>query len=314
MARMPREQYEGATYHIYNRGDQGSMIFAEDAGKAFFIRHLGEAALRFNARCLAYCVMTNHYHVLLKTTELGISRIMHLVGSAYGSYLAQKEWNGHVFAGRFRSRVVDDEEYLLAVSDYIHLNPVSACLTPSPAAYPWSAYHFYRMASGPRWLDIDTIPRVRRMTGGAPEYADWLELQPPKNCLFEKLLWKPSTSKDALLRALSLTSSASTDLSSLLTGVCEHFRLAGLSSGNMPREMVSIAQQTFAYLAREYLAATYAEIAELSDLSPQAARNANLKMRKAIAGPDENARKRASELDQLALEAFGMRQTVQGSI
>jgi putative transposase len=129
MARPLRIEYEGAVYHIISRGNRGEHIFAEDQDKEYFIETLQTAVEKYKIDLYAFCIMGNHYHLLLTAPQGELGKAMHYIGSAYGSFLRrQKGWVGHVFAGRYKSLCVEKEGYLLELSRYIHLNPVRAGL------------------------------------------------------------------------------------------------------------------------------------------------------------------------------------------
>ena len=144
MARSLRIEHEGAVYHILSRGNRGEHIFAENHDKEYFIKTLQNAVEKYKIDLYAYCIMGNHYHLLLTTPYGQLKKAMHYIGSAYGSFLRrQKGWIGHVFAGRYKSLCVEKEGYLLELSRYIHLNPVRAGLAEKPEGYKWSSYLYY---------------------------------------------------------------------------------------------------------------------------------------------------------------------------
>jgi putative transposase len=155
MARPLRIEYEGAVYHIISRGNRGEHIFEEDRDKQYFIETLRNAVEKYKTDIYAYCIMGNHYHLLLAVPYGELTKAMHYIGSAYGSFLRrQRGWIGHVFAGRYKSLCVQKEGYLLELSRYIHLNPVRAGLAEMPEGYKWSSYGCYVGERGePKWLN-----------------------------------------------------------------------------------------------------------------------------------------------------------------
>lgn len=159
MARPLRIEYEGAVYHIISRGNRGEHIFAEDQDKEYFIETLQNAVKKYKIDLYAYCIMGNHYHLLLTTPYGKLAKAMHYIGSAYGSFLRrQKGWIGHIFAGRYKSLCVEKEGYLLELSRYIHLNPVRAGLAEKPEGYSWSSYGYYiGRIENPEWLNTDWL-------------------------------------------------------------------------------------------------------------------------------------------------------------
>ncbi|MCL4359642.1 transposase [Patescibacteria group bacterium] len=144
MARSARISSEGLLYHIFSRGNNREPIFLESSNYLRFLSNLDRFQSAYSYKVYGYCLMPNHFHLLLETKFPNISKIMQVVMTAYTMYL-NKKYNrvGHVFQGRFKSIVVQKENYLLQVLRYIHLNPVKSGLVPTPEGYPWSSYHAY---------------------------------------------------------------------------------------------------------------------------------------------------------------------------
>ncbi|MEW6585020.1 MAG: transposase [Nitrospirota bacterium] len=159
MARPLRVEYEGAFYHILSRGNRAEFIFAEDKDKEYFLRILQRVVEKYGIELYAYCIMGNHYHLLMGTPHGTLSKVMHIVQSSYGSYQQRERgWIGHVFAGRYKSLCVEKEGYLLELSRYIHLNPVRAKIVKEPEEYLWSSYRFYvGKDKRPKWLNTDWL-------------------------------------------------------------------------------------------------------------------------------------------------------------
>ncbi len=170
MSRMKREKYEGATYHAYSIGNLKRRIFQDEAAIRFFLGKLEEGSRKHGVRVHAYCVMGTHFHLLLTTPEPNISEFMHGLLSSYGSYMVKRGWPGHVFARRFDSIVVREQDYLRKLVSYIHLNPVRAGIADRPEDYPWSSWRAY-IAPGVKtvkvgdgygndaWLDTASVLR-----------------------------------------------------------------------------------------------------------------------------------------------------------
>ncbi len=132
----------GHYYHIYNRGANRQPIFHTDENYRFLLRRVKKYAARFNISIIAYCLMPNHYHFLLR--QNGPDTISNFVQAVFNSYT--KAFNkmfdrsGTLFEGPFRAVMVDRDEYLLHLCRYIHLNPVKGHLVPTPEAWPYSNY------------------------------------------------------------------------------------------------------------------------------------------------------------------------------
>ena len=159
MARPLRIEYPGAFYHVINRGNAGEDIFKSNRDRERFLEYLEAASERFSIRIHTYCLMTNHYHLLVETPESNLSRAVQWINVSYAVYFnIKRRRRGHLFQGRFKSLLVDAEEYLKHLSRYIHLNPVRAKMVESASDYPWSSYPFFIGTSKmPKWLCGDWL-------------------------------------------------------------------------------------------------------------------------------------------------------------
>lgn len=144
MARKPRIWYEGAMYHITNRGNRRAAIFYDTHDREVFLEILEEVRTRFPFYLHSYCLMDNHIHLQLETIEHHPQHIMKMLNSRYAIYFnKQHQLVGHVFQGRYGAKLIQSIDYLLEVSRYIHLNPVEASIVQSPENYLWSSYAAY---------------------------------------------------------------------------------------------------------------------------------------------------------------------------
>lgn len=163
MARPYRVQKEDCFYHIASRGDDRKKIFLSEGDYRKFIEYLSSAKAKYKFHVYAYCLMTNHYHLLLETTQANISKIMHYINGSYTTYYNIKHRrSGHLFQGRFKSIVIDKDSYFQELSRYIHLNPVKAKIAEQPDAYPWSSYSGY-LGKKDLVLDYDRIKQCLGM-------------------------------------------------------------------------------------------------------------------------------------------------------
>src|SRR3989338_6411556 len=154
MTRPLRIEYEGAWYHVMNRGTARCNIFHEDSDRECFLNLLHAIHNRYRVEIHAYCLMGNHYHILIRTQIANLSRAIHYLNGVYShQFNIAKRRDGPLFRGRFKSIIVDAEDYLLRLSRYIHLNPVAAGLINKPEEYRWSSYRAYlNPRSAPSWL------------------------------------------------------------------------------------------------------------------------------------------------------------------
>jgi REP element-mobilizing transposase RayT len=161
MARALRVEYSGARYHIMCRGNQSRDIFNAQEDVDLFIRTLGEMCVRNQTVVHAWCLMSNHYHLLLETPNGNLVDAMKwFQGTFTQRYNARHKLWGHLFQGRYKAKVIDDEDasYFRKVSEYIHLNPADAGLVkPGKLTdYPWSSYPLYLEPPSrrPDWLSV----------------------------------------------------------------------------------------------------------------------------------------------------------------
>ncbi len=159
MARPLRVEYPGAFYHVINRGNAGAAVFKSIRDREKFLEYLGKAAKRFSIRIHTYCLMTNHYHLLVETPDPNLSRAIQWINVSYATYFNRKrDRRGHLFKGRFKSILIDADEYLKHLSRYIHLNPVRAKMIDRPSGYLWSSYPAFTGGEKPPcWLETDWL-------------------------------------------------------------------------------------------------------------------------------------------------------------
>jgi len=154
MARPLRITFPGAFYHVTSRGNEGRTVFKSRRDREKFVEYLESASHRYKAVIHAYCLMDNHYHLLVETPLGNLPQIMHHINGAYTTYFnVKRKRSGHLFQGRYKAILVAIDEYAKELSRYIHLNPVRAKLVEIPEKYDWSSYKFYiGKQKSPKWL------------------------------------------------------------------------------------------------------------------------------------------------------------------
>lgn len=141
MSRPLRIEFPGAVYHITSRGNGKQKIFFKDSDRKMFLSLLGEVVEREKWICYAYCLMDNHYHLLIETTRANLSRGMRELNGVYAQKLNYiRDSVGHVFQSRYKSILVEKDNYLLELCRYIALNPVRAGIVENPEDWEWSSY------------------------------------------------------------------------------------------------------------------------------------------------------------------------------
>ena len=159
MVRPLRVEFAGALYHVTSRGDRQETIYLDDEDREGFLELLGEVCRRFNCVVYAYCLMGNHYHLVVETREGNLSRGMRHLNGVYTQRFNRRHGRvGHVFQGRYKAILVQKESHLLELCRYVVLNPVRARMVKSVGAWPWSSYGaMMRRVPVPEWLDGDWL-------------------------------------------------------------------------------------------------------------------------------------------------------------
>jgi len=154
MTRPLRIEFKGALYHILSRGNERRDIFSDDDDCQAFLSVLKEMSERFEVDLFAYVLMRNHYHLLIRTNQPNLSKSMQWAGTTYTRrFNVKHSRSGHLFQGRFKSFIVQNDAYLTQLSCYIHRNPLRAGLVSRLADYHWSSYRAYAYkANHADWL------------------------------------------------------------------------------------------------------------------------------------------------------------------
>ena len=179
MPRPLRLEYENAFHHVMNRGRNKQVIFHNSDYFEAFLATLKEASQRYDAIIHAYCLMTNHYHLLIETPKANLSQIMQHINGKYTQWHnRQRGSDGTLFRGRYKSVLVDEDSYLLQLSRYIHRNPldVKRKMIEQLDDYVWSSYQAYtNKAKAPSWLYRDKTYQMLGQRNRYRGYADYVE-------------------------------------------------------------------------------------------------------------------------------------------
>ena len=170
MVRPLRIEFEGALYHVMARGNARADLFLDDTDRQAFIDNLGRVCGRFHWRVWAWCLMSNHYHLLIETLEPSLSQGMREVNGVYTQAFNRRHGRvGHVLQGRYKAALVEKAGYLLELSRYVVLNPVRAGMVKSVSDWRWSSYRsIMGEAVIPDWLAVDaTLNLFHRQRGPA---------------------------------------------------------------------------------------------------------------------------------------------------
>ncbi|MDR5684049.1 MAG: transposase [Armatimonadota bacterium] len=172
MPRPPRVEVPGGVYNVTARGNRGQKIFWDAQDYGTYLHLLARAAARWEVRILAYALMPNHLHLLVRTGRMPLGNVMHAVQGTFA-----RNWNrrrglkGHVFEARYFARLCLAERYLWALVRYVHDNPVRAGLVAHPGLYQWSSYPEYETR---RWRLVDPSEAAAILGSVRPEDLTWV--------------------------------------------------------------------------------------------------------------------------------------------
>lgn len=159
MTRPLRLEFPGALYHVTSRGNRRSLIYRDDADRTAWLEVLAVVCDRHHCIVHSFCMMSNHFHLMIETVEPNLSQAMRQLNGVYSQHFNQRHHTvGHLFQGRYKAILVQKESYLLELSRYIVLNPLRAGMVESIHAWPWSSYqYFVSDRLPPSWLERDWI-------------------------------------------------------------------------------------------------------------------------------------------------------------
>lgn len=161
MARLPRNHIPGMMYHIMIRGNNREKIFFDTADYYHFCNRLKESTKKFDCKIHLYCLMTNHIHIVIEVLHIPIGKIIQTINSPYANAINKKNNRvGHLFQGRYKSKMILDENYLRELCFYIHNNPVKAKITSDMNNYQWSSHHVYTQKENMPWVTTSHILKL----------------------------------------------------------------------------------------------------------------------------------------------------------
>jgi putative transposase len=179
MTRPLRIEYTGAFYHVMHRGNAGSDLFQSERDREKLLEYFGKAVDRYQIKVHTYCLMTNHYHLLIETPHPNLSQAIKWINVSYAAYFNRKRRrSGHLFQGRFKAVLIDADEYLKHLSRYIHLNPVRAGMVEHCKDHPWSSYPaFGGYSKRPEWLETNWLLSLfgKNQDKAKKNYRDFVE-------------------------------------------------------------------------------------------------------------------------------------------
>ena len=316
MARPLRIEYPDAWYHLMNRGRRGEDIFSDEQDYVMFTELLKETSEMWKIRIAAYCLMPNHYHMLVQTPEANISRSMrHLNGVYTQRYNSRHKCDGQLFRGRYKSILIDTDSYLLQAVRYIHRNSVRAGLTDKIDAYKWSSHQGYiSIAKKWDWLHKNHLLSIisKNRQDWLRHYKKWVSVE-EKDEVSEKINGKkwpvclgPQLFIDRIketYRAKKINKDVPSsrellpDKSRILEEVCKAYDMRPSEILKMRRGKMNEARNVTIYLTRKLSRDTLKEIGKQFDIdSDSTVSSVMARMKKKLAGD----RKFYRRLDKIA--------------
>lgn len=264
MPRKPRIHYPGAVYHVMLRGNGGQDIFFDAADRSKFLLLLQQGLEKYHHRVHAFCLMDNHAHLVLQVMDTPLSKVMQNLSFRYTQYINRKlKRSGHLFQGRFKALLIDEENYLLELVRYIHLNPLRAGLVDDPGDYPWSSHGCFLGQRKTPWLSTDWI--LSQWNWNNSESAQQRYWQFVQDSFDEghkkkfhcgsfegRILGDDRFVEQALGRAEQRSSKPMT-MSAILDVVCDYYETSiDLLSGQGRRKPYAEARAVAAWLVRQF--------------------------------------------------------------
>lgn len=159
MTRPLRLEFPGALYHVTSRGNRRSLIFRDDTDRVAWLDIMALVAQRHNCVLHSFCLMSNHFHLMIETVEANLGQVMRQLNGMYSQHFNRRHQTvGHLFQGRYKAILVQKESYLLELSRYIVLNPLRAKMVASLDEWSWSSHRYYiGVAPTPAWLERDWL-------------------------------------------------------------------------------------------------------------------------------------------------------------
>jgi REP-associated tyrosine transposase len=219
MSRPLRIEYPGAVYHLTSRGNARSNIYVTDADRIKFLNLLAQTCHRFSWYSYAWCLMSNHYHLVVETSEANLSRGMRHINGVYTQTFNRTHQRvGHLFQGRYKAILVEKDSYLLEIIRYVLLNPVRANMTKTAGQYQWSSYRaMIGKTTTPEWLERDWIlgHYGKRLSLAQKQFIKYIQdgaNQPP---IWEQLRQQLYLGDEQFVNSLQLKTGKDNDLSEI---------------------------------------------------------------------------------------------------
>ncbi len=322
MARPLRILYENAWYHVMNRGRHGEKIFQNPEGYQTFIDLLKETSRMWDLRVAAYCLMGNHYHLLMQTPQANLPRCMRHINGVYTQkYNRMHNKDSQLFRGRYKAVLVDADSYLLELLRYIHRNPLRAGMVSRIDDYAWSSHHCYLSSKGEyNWLYKDCILSMLDLKKDRQRnaYRIFITEQDSEQIteFFSRKHMPAILGKDKFIdrirqKYFKLLSSSevpelrtlSPDISMVKQAVCSIYGVEPESLLVSRRGITNEARNMAVYLARQYTGNKLEYIADEFNINSYSTVSSILSSVKVELQKNRDLRKRAGEAEKIFLNS-----------
>lgn len=272
MPRNNRIHYTQAMYHVMHQGNYKQALFfeSEDYQHAYVL--FDRAVASYGCKIHLFCLMTNHIHLLIQVNDVPLSKIMQSFSTAYANYINKKmQRRGHLFRGRYRSKLVQDDGYLLELCYYIHNNPLKAKMVANLDSYLWSSHLCYRKFQHLNWLTTDMMnKKLMQCIDAEDPYNKFLQQWKkgsvdPVYCKFDDegnlTIFDNASCEVNAIRSLDLSGYP---LAFIIHFICESLSvsLANVQS-DAKREMLVLARMLITYFAHYHAGYTFVKIAAI---------------------------------------------------
>ena len=317
MSRPLRIEYPGAWYHVMNRGRRGEIIFSSSKDYEIFIELLQEAAELWAIRISAYCLMSNHYHLLIQTPKSNISRSMRHINGVYTQrHNRLHKYDGQLFRGRYKSILVEQDSYLLELVRYIHRNPLRAGIVEKLSDYRWSSHQGYISKSRRwSWLHKDNILAMlsSNKQKSKQAYLNFMAKDEPEEILelYEKkklpsvlgseqfIAWVKETFFDAKRHnQIPESSHLAPELSRITGAVCSYYDVSEKEILQTRRGTLNEARNVAVYLCRILRRDTLLEIGKSFNMAGYSSVSSTIDRVQKKLTRDKKFRKRVGQVKQ----------------
>lgn len=316
MSRPLRIEYPGAWYHVMNRGRRREKIFLSPVDFATFIKVLQETGEGWNLKIAAYCLMSNHYHLLVHTPDGNISRCMRHINGVYTQRFNRlHKKDGQLFRGRYKAVLVDADSHLLEVLRYIHRNPLQAGLAKELNDYPWSSHQGY-LSSTKKWAWLHKGFLLAMLSGKKGKqraaYIDFVSQGEPEEIKrfyalknlpsvlgsdsfkqWVKEKFKHLSFREEIPDSRRLAPTAA----DIISAVCNHFRVREKGITRSKRGTENLPRDVAIYLVRRHCRETLTDVGHYFSISNYSTVSSALERIKARKDDDKALQKHLKQIE-----------------